>query len=149
MPAKCTICLSIERDAIETALVSRVSYPDIAGRFGVSRSALSRHAERHLPAERIEVAQAADLERARGLQERLEDLYERASAILDQAEVTGRHNVALAGIRELRGILEFAARLTGYAESAGPAVIQLSLHDGSPFTLYEPRPTESEDEDDG
>ncbi len=65
--------------------------------------------------------------------------------------MTGRHNVALAGIRELRGILEFAARLTGYAESTGPAVIQLQLHDGSPFHLIEGEVMDGEevDEQDG
>lgn len=63
---------------------------------------------------------------------RLEDLYARAERIVAQAEEAGRGNVALAGIRELRGILEFAAKLAGAYVPGPPIVIKLSFADGSP-----------------
>ena len=113
MAGRCSICVHPERDIIETDLVSGATTRDIAGRFAVSRSAVSRHRGAHLPIEVTTAAVTRDIERGQALSDRLEELYGRAEAILEQAEAAGRHNVALAGIKELRGILEFAAKLAG------------------------------------
>ena len=94
----------------------------------MSRSALSRHGGAHLPIEVITAIATRDVERVQTLAERLEELYARVEAILEQAEAAGRHNVALAGIKELRGILEFAAKMATVASE--PVTIQLSFHDG-------------------
>ena len=91
MAGRCSICVHPERDVIETDLVSGATTRDIAGRFGVSRSAVFRHCG---------------------------------------SQATGRHNVALAGIKELRGILEFAAKMSTVAPE--PVTIQLSSEDGTP-----------------
>jgi hypothetical protein len=125
----CSVCSRSDRDEIEHAAVSGGSLRDIAGRYGLSKSSLSRHLEAHLPATTIVRAQEADQDRAAGLRERLEDLYTRAEAILKDAEATGRHNVSLASIRELRGILEFASKLAGLPQAEPPA-IRLTFHDG-------------------
>jgi hypothetical protein len=69
------------------------------------------------------------------LRERLEDLYVRAERILAEAEATGRHNVSLASIRELRGILEFASKLAGLPQAQEP-VVHLSFHDGRPIPRH-------------
>ncbi len=47
-------------------------------------------------------------------------------------EDAGRGNVALAGIKELRGILEFAAKLAGAYVPGPPVVIELTFADGTP-----------------
>jgi hypothetical protein len=132
MSTRCTVCNHPERYAIEHALVAGASNRDIAGRFRLSRSAVSRHTASHLPATEVRVVHARDAERAESLHDRLEELYRRAEGILDQAESAGRHNVALAGIKELRGILEFAAKLAGNVAER-PDVIVLTLDDGRPI----------------
>lgn len=52
MPRRCSICGHPSREAIDRELVNAVSFSfrDIAGRYGVSRSALERHKAAHLPA---------------------------------------------------------------------------------------------------
>lgn len=50
---------------------------------------------------------------ARKAVDRVEDLYERASAILEAAEAGGQASLALSAVRELKGIVELLARLTG------------------------------------
>ena len=140
MATTCSVCIHPQRDGFEHAIVSGSSIRDIAGRSGLSRSALSRHMQSHLPPAVIEKTAALDRERADTLHERLEQLYTRAEAIVAEAENAGRGNVALAGIRELRGILEFAAKLAGFltvAETPTP-VIQLRFHDGTPLPHSEP-----------
>ena len=143
MSTRCTVCSHAERDAIEQSLVGGASNRDMAGRFGLSRSAVSRHTTSHLPAAEVRVVQARDAERAESLHDRLEELYRRAEGILDQAEAAGRHNVALAGVKELRGILEFAAKLAGNVPGR-PEVIVLTLDDGRSIpphrTYLEPLP---------
>ena len=47
-------------------------------------------------------------------------------------EDAGRGNVALAGNKELRGILEFAAKLAGAYVPEPPVVIELTFADGTP-----------------
>jgi hypothetical protein len=41
--ARCTVCCHGQRDEIESAIATGMSYRDAAATFGVSRSALSRH----------------------------------------------------------------------------------------------------------
>jgi transposase-like protein len=131
MPRTCTICSHPDRDAVEHAIVSGGSIRRIAAQYGLTPTSVRRHMANHLPAAAVAEAQEVDRDRAEGLRDRLEDLYTRAERILAEAEGAGRHNVSLASIRELRGILEFASKLAGLPE-AQPPVIRLSFHDGRP-----------------
>jgi hypothetical protein len=59
-------------------------------------------------------------------QDRLEDLYGRARAVLESAEAEGRHPIALQAVRELRGIVELLARLTGELDSRPDVVVNIT-----------------------
>ncbi len=137
MPRSCTVCGHPERNRIEHELANRVGYRDIARQFGISKDALTRHAASHLPAAVLATRDGEEQERAATLHERLELLYAKATTILAQAEAEGRHNVSLLAIKELRGILEFAAKLAGAMASTEPVVIRLSLSDGTPLQGYD------------
>ncbi len=86
----------------------------IAIRVGtVSKDALSRHREHISPA----LARLAVAERegagALSAAVRLEELYGRASSVLSSAEAEGKASLSLAAIRELRGLVELLAKITG------------------------------------
>jgi hypothetical protein len=49
MPRSCMVCAHDEHHAINVELVHRVPYRNIAERFGVSKAALSRHSQDHIP----------------------------------------------------------------------------------------------------
>jgi hypothetical protein len=49
MPRTCTVCGPPERHAIEKALVAGGAYRDIAGRYGLTKSAVERQKAEHLP----------------------------------------------------------------------------------------------------
>jgi len=48
MAKPCSICTHQERNAIDRALLGRVTLREIEGRFGVSKSALDRYRRQHV-----------------------------------------------------------------------------------------------------
>jgi hypothetical protein len=108
----CTICHHPERKDIERAILSTEKGKDIAARHGVSPHALSRHRTGHMAVE-----MAATMEERRTppgtLYERLEQLYDRAVLLLNDAMVQRRPQVSLAAIKELRQLVELLGKFTG------------------------------------
>ncbi len=60
MPRKCTICAHKKRSAIDKALVDRRAFRDIARQFKVSKDALVRHSDDHLPASLVKAQEAKE-----------------------------------------------------------------------------------------
>src|SRR3954447_19479029 len=112
MPRTCTICHHDEGHAINMALVSREPFRHIAGRWGVSTSALQRHAKDHLPELLARAKDAVEVAEAGDLLSRIEGLQSRTLSILEAVEVTEQHGVGLAAIREARANLELIGRVT-------------------------------------
>jgi len=114
MSRVCTVCSHEDRFEIDTVLVDRsASYRDIAERFALSKTAVSRHVSGGHISELI--ALAADAERsaqADTLLDRIEDLQERTLAILEASEETREHTTALSAIREARRNLELIGEVT-------------------------------------
>ena len=112
MPRVCSICAHDEVHTINVALVSREPYRAIARRFGVSKDALRRHAEDHLPGLLVKAKGAVEAAEAGDLLSRVEALHSRTLAILEAAEGTGELRTALCAIKEARGNLELVGRVT-------------------------------------
>ena len=100
MPRKCTICTHPQREAIDTALVKGDSIRDIAGRFEISRSALSRHKDAHLPVALVQAQRADDENQAVNVLGELQACLERARRLadacdrwLDDPDVPGQYDI--------------------------------------------------------
>lgn len=113
MPRTCTISTHSERAAIDAALLANQPLRDIAGQYGVSKSALARYRNDRLPAALVRAKEVEDVTHADDLLMQVRDLQARALVILDSAEASGDLRTALAAIREARGNLELLARLMG------------------------------------
>jgi hypothetical protein len=113
MPRRCTVCDHETRTSIETALISGAPLRDIAGRYGVSKSALERHKADHLPAGLAKAREAEEAARADDLLSEVRGLQARTLAILESAEASGEHRTALAAIAEARRNLELLGKLAG------------------------------------
>jgi len=113
MPRKCTICEHKHRKKIDKALVDGVSYRDIAGRFNVSRTTLSRHKKEHLPRNLARGKKAKEAAEADGLLDHAKGLLDKANEILAKTEKKKDWPTALKAIREARGVLELLAKLEG------------------------------------
>lgn len=117
MPRDCTVCNHPERVTLDAALVEGRSYRDVARQFGVSKDAVARHHRAHVSPALVRVVERREARLAeRGpasVLERLETLYERAVGILDRAEAAGQTAQELGALRELRGLADSIARITG------------------------------------
>ena len=113
MPRTCTICRHAKRDAIDRALIERHPFRSIADQYAVSKSALIRHHDDHIPAGLAKARNATEVANADDLLAQVRDLRDRALGILQKAESTDNLRAAVAAIREARGCLELLARLAG------------------------------------
>src|SRR5829696_1222940 len=114
MPRTCTVCIHEKRYEIDSILVERSKpYRDMAGQFGVSKTAIGRHvSEGHISELIALAADAASAAQADTLLDRVEALQSRTLAILEASEETREHGTALAAIREARRNLELIGEVT-------------------------------------
>lgn len=112
MSSRCSICNHEDREAIDEAIVSGSTLRATARRFDVSKDAVSRH-KAHVSASLSRVVAAREEAGAVSALSRLEELHTRAMRVLDAAEADGKASLSLAAIRELRGLVETLAKITG------------------------------------
>jgi len=127
MPRTCTVCSHPDRPAIDTALIAGEPYRDIARRFRVSKDAVARHKDEHLPAALLTAQEAVEATQADSLLGQLRDLLARADdqyalargivgkavAVDDLRAATAALQAGNGAIREARGCLELLAELEG------------------------------------
>jgi hypothetical protein len=113
VPRTCTICEHRRLEEIDRALVGETSNLSVSSLFGVSESAVRRHKANHLPAKLVLAAKAEEVAQADALLEQARDLQIRTLAVLEAAEETKQHRIALSAIREARSNLELLAKLLG------------------------------------
>ena len=118
MALKCSVCQHVSRDAIERSLIHGEPMRDVVGRYSISKSALHRHKEAHLPKALARAQEAEEIVRASSLLEEMEVLMEHGREILAEARAAGEHRTALSAMREIRGCLELLGKVTG--ELHGP-----------------------------
>jgi hypothetical protein len=117
----CKICSHSERAAIETAIVERRSLRDIAGQYGISRSAVDRH-KAHIPKKLAKARQAEEVAESTSLLSRVEKLMARCENIYETAMQAGELTGAVGATRELRGCLELLGKLSGELQPNGSRV---------------------------
>ena len=120
MPRRCSVCEHDDLAEINSALASNEPLRTISDRWSVSKTALIRHRNRHLPVSELKAKEAEEVNRADDLEEanrtdelfdQVRDLQERALATLDRAEEAEQLSAALQAIREAKSNLEHLARL--------------------------------------
>ncbi len=126
MPRRCTVCTHDKRDEIDQALVARQPFRAIARQHGVSKDALVRHSDDHLPAALVRAQEATEAAQADALLALVCDLRDRAIGILDTAEAEEDLKAAISAIREARGCVELLAKLAGQLKDAPTVNILIS-----------------------
>ena len=111
MPRRCSVCDHDDLAEINSALASKEPLRTIADRWSVSKTALIRHRNLHLPVSQIKDKEAEEVTRADDLLDQVRDLQERTLANLDEAEEAEELSGALQAIREARSDLELLAKL--------------------------------------
>lgn len=125
MPHTCTLCHHEQRQEIDKALLAGKPYRTIADRWSVSKTALIRHRERHLPAKLAKAHEAKEVAQADSLLARLLEINQETMAILHEARESPRgQGVALLAIARVEKQIELQAKLPGELRD-GP---QVSVH---------------------
>ena len=89
------------------------SLRSIARRHGVSKDALIRHRNAHLPKALAKAREAREVAHGKDLPSQLRDLQERACRVLDEAANLGDLRTALMAIREARRCMGLIGKATG------------------------------------
>jgi hypothetical protein len=122
--ARCTVCLHPDRPSIELALSRKAGLKTIAAKFGLSKTALSRHSTNHMPPQVKAVMLATgrttpvDLDELRrteseGLLATAVALRARLYRQLDMAEEVGDLRAAASLDGRILDSLSFVAKLLG------------------------------------
>jgi hypothetical protein len=114
VPKSCTICTSSQRSVIEKDMLTD-SLREVARRHKTSKDIVHRH-RKHMQITTTAAAEARGPEHGEEVLAQLKELNSRARALVAQAEAAGDARTALLGIRELKGLLELQAKLTGQLE---------------------------------
>lgn len=109
----CKVCTHIERPEIDRQLASGDTNRGIGEKYGIGKDSVRRHRERHLAPALKSVSTRRETQGAVRASDRAEDLYQKASRILETAEEAGQGALALSAIKELRATVELLAKLSG------------------------------------
>ena len=114
MARRCSICQHADREAIDSSLVRGEPLRSIAGRQGLSATALRRHKVAHL----ARAQEAQEIVQADSLLEKVGALLARTDAIYAESVANGDMRLALSAIREKRGCLKLLGKVTGELDGA-------------------------------
>jgi DNA-binding transcriptional ArsR family regulator len=122
----CTICSHAAREEIDSALVRRTPYRDIALRYSVSKDALSRHLNDHLADYVQQALSEYGMHKGVKVLDKLTATLGRLDSFLDEAE--GNHDARefVMVAAELRRELDLLAKLQGALAQEGAVNIYLS-----------------------
>lgn len=127
MGKPCSSCNHEDRESLDHALVlGHESLRSLARRFGVDRHSLSRHVSHHLTPALTRVVTERQEAGPRSALERLEELHDEARAVLDAAKEGKQGQLSLQAVRELRGIVETIAKITGELDERARVQIVLT-----------------------
>ena len=112
MPRVCTVCTHGDRPAVDQALVNHRPFRTIADRFALSKTALIRHHDDHLPEMLAKAQTAREAGQADDLLEQVKALRSKSLSILLAAEKAGDLKTALTGVRTALACLELLAEMS-------------------------------------
>ena len=112
MAKQCTVCAHAEAGTINEQLITGVPLDRLSKAHGLTISSLQRH-KKHIPSQLSKSQDAQKVAAADSLMGRVSALNAKAEDIYSKALRAENLNAAIAAIRELRGITELYAKITG------------------------------------
>jgi hypothetical protein len=118
----------------EALLLSNYSLRDIAGQYEVSKSALQRHKDEHIPTGLVQAKEAKEICQAEVILKKLISLETDAARITKLAEESNDLKTALSGIREQSRLIEILAKMEGQIR---PSQIDLTVNNLALLKIYD------------
>lgn len=125
MARQCTVCAHPKQRDIDRLLMDpNVTYSSVGEAFQINPKSLERHHKNHLEPrlQKVEGMRSGDVEASFGILGDMDDLKARALKLLEAAENAGQTRTAIAAIKEVRGVLDSLAKLTGEGQRTGTVV---------------------------
>jgi hypothetical protein len=118
MVLKCSVCKHPKRAEIDRLLLSgEGTNRSIAKDYGLNHNAVQRHRSRHIAPALVKAKEHREIIEANSVMGDVQMLRTRAIALLDQAESEGDVKLACTALREVRGIIELLAKVSGELET--------------------------------
>jgi len=130
MGRRCSVCVHRDLDEINRLLLCSDSYRDIARQFGLSKDALARHKESHIPELLAKSKEIQDTINADTLTGQIEDIREKIKSLLqlaiDADNLRDAHNFVGDTLRQI----ELEAKLLGQIQeqSVNVTLQQVSIY---------------------
>ncbi|HSL82923.1 MAG TPA: hypothetical protein VLF66_09110, partial [Thermoanaerobaculia bacterium] len=102
--------------------VADVPLREIAGRCPVSRSALHRHKQEHLPAHLAKAHEEESIGQAIDVVRQLKAINAACLEILQSSRADKKHAISLKAVDRIQKQIELQARLLGELQETGPTV---------------------------
>jgi len=128
MTRVCTVCTHDEAHSINVDLVQRVSYRDIQGRYGVSKSAAQRHAKEHIPKLLVEAYESLERADAEDLASELVGVKRDVHRLKQKAEEQDDIRTALLACDKALKALELQAKVEQLIQTQPQVNIALVEH---------------------
>ncbi len=109
----CTVCRHDSRELVHERLIAGVSFRAIAAEFGLSKSAVERHAGQHVAELLAKDGESRKVLEAGRLVDRVEELHRVAGEILAEARADGDDKTALRALTRLERQVALAGRILG------------------------------------
>jgi hypothetical protein len=113
MARACTVCVHPERPGIDRALVDGRSSYDLAGVYGLSHDAITRHTASHLPEQVAKARQDADVQQALDVVKQLRAINMATLQVLNEARQAGQKDLMLRAVDRVQRQIELQAKLLG------------------------------------
>ena len=109
---QCTVCGHSNAAEINAQLIDKIPLETLSKTYGLSVTALHRH-KKHIPAQLVKSQEAKETASADSLMGRVAALNDKAEEIYKKALEADNYNAAVGAVRELRGLTELYAKITG------------------------------------
>ena len=129
MPQTCSVCIHPQRAEIEKALVAGEPLREIAGRCPgsrpVSRSALHRHKQEHLPAHLAKAHEEESIGQAIDVVRQLKAINVACLEILQSSRADKKHAISLKAVDRIHRQIELQAKLLGELQDGGGPTVNV------------------------
>jgi hypothetical protein len=122
MPRTCTICTNEHRPEIDRDLVTGASFRIIAERWSVTKSALYRHKQEHLPGHLVKAHEEESIGQAIDVVRQLKAINAACLEILQSSRADKKHSISLGAVDRIHRQIELQAKLLGELQDNGPQV---------------------------
>lgn len=137
MPRTCTICTHDQAPQINVALVSREAYRAIAGRYGVSKTALQRHSSEHIPQLLVKAYEALEQGNAEDLAHELCAIKSDVQRLKVKAEDQDDLRTALLACDKALKALELQAKVQQIIQSQPNNTVNIALVEHPHYKVLE------------